>query len=438
MIAATDRYLAGIAFLCGISVTLGSKSAIVVVLVLAVVSSAYAFATRLPLQFPRLGINGWSALLSWLAFAFFAGLSSLWSLAPAASLSAGANLVVLITAIAVLMVLWGSLSPAVSTLLGGWFAIGIAIGITVLLVDVATSNTVVTWLLRYFDVTGKGAISMTQRLDGHVIGVAPDILNWSIAGMNILVWPSLLLIATLADGKWGALLSAGLVTIAVVTTIGSQHETSILALIVGLILFVLARLSARVAIRLLATGVVAATMLVLPLMQYAHDGLALHRAPSIPPSLQHRFIIWNKTAEHVALQRWNGIGANATKTWSAAMAKSLEVPNEWPAVSSHAHNYFLQVWFELGFAGALLLCCAAVASVLTIGRLSPPARPYAAATAAVSITMCSATWSVWHMWLPAVIGLAGCVLALASRLVLARQNGMEVPGFSSIALPRRV
>lgn len=443
MISAIDRALAFGAFLFGVAVPIGSKSAIVVLILLAIVSAIHAYLSKNWPTGARAELARLHPLHWWMGFAALTGASSLWSISANASLTAAANTALLVVAIGLLLLLWRVLPPAVCLLAAGWYVMGSLIGNSTILIDVMSGNAVTRWLLHNFDFTGQGAATMTARVDGKVVAVWPDILNWSIAGINILLWPALLLITLVWNGYWRAAWIAVFATIVAVATMNSQHETSKVAILVGAIVFAIALWSRRSAIKLLTVGVVAMTVLVVPTLNYAYTGLALHRAPWVQHSLQERIVIWNNTAEQISNNFWLGIGANGTKYWNLA-AKSRppghNVEDKQLSVSSHSHNYFLQVWFELGLAGALALCGAALSSLLAIGRLSARVQPFATAVAAVSLTECSSTWSVWHVWLPAAIGLAVCLLLLADRIVTAEQPGdqpgSKLPRFASIWLPR--
>lgn len=203
-------------------------------------------------------------------------------------------------------------------------------------------------------------------------------------------------------------------------------------------MFALTRYSRRTALGLLALGFTAAIVLVLPVLSYAHTTLRLYHAPWVPRTLQARFVIWNYTVESARANPFFGIGAHGTKYWRVRAAPPPMAKDHWqpPTVDNHAHNFFLQVWFELGALGSLLFALAGLATLSTVARMNAHAQPYAAAAAGVAITVCSATWNLWHLWLVATLGIGMALLALGNGLATSSRIGTV--SFREVWLPARL
>ena len=71
----------------------------------------------------------------------------------------------------------------------------------------------------------------------------------------------------------------------------------------------------------------------------------------------------------------------------------------------HAHNLFLQTWYELGLIGAILLALAGAAIALRMLRLPKDIQPFAAASFAAFFGIAAFAWSIWQTWFMCAIGL---------------------------------
>lgn len=374
-------------------------------------------------------------MASWLAFALLASASALWSLKPEASFTAGLNLTLVVVSIGTLAALLPRLPASVRVLVGGWTILGFLTGLLITLGDILSGHSLMAWLLQLFDLTGQGGHTWVRRTHGTIVKIAPEFSNWNIAGANVLLWPVLLLMSVVQGGRWWKALTIACIVLVAGMTFSSVHETSVVALGVGGAMFIVARLSRRVAIATLILGFATATALAVPVLTHTHSTLRLHHAAWVPQTLQARFVIWNHTAENVRHAPLIGIGAHCTKYWRLSAAIPRQKTDHWqiPTVDNHAHNFFLQIWFELGALGALVFGIAGIVSLRSLARMKAVAQPFAMATTAVGLTLCSATWNLWHLWLIAAFGIAVTLLALGNAIA------GETPGvsFREVWLPKR-
>src|SRR5262249_14853478 len=94
------------------------------------------------------------------------------------------------------------------------------------------------------------------------------------------------------------------------------------------------------------------------------------------------------------------------------------------AAGWHAHDLFLQTWYELGVAGVVLIALAGAAVVLQTSLLPSAARPYAAATFTFFMGIAAFAWDMWQTWLIFAVVLTLLYLtAAATNLERSNQNG---------------
>lgn len=432
-----DRALALVALFVIGSVCVGAKSAILSGLFLTIASVVHAIAAGMrPGDVPtRWFVRG--PIVHWVAFGIFATCSAVWALSARASVEAGVDLVFVVLTVGTLVLIWSRLGERTATLISGWTAIGFVISLAISYGDLVGGNVLTAWFLEHFDVTGRGGATWVRRNAGSIVAIAPELWNWNVAGANLLLWPMLLLMTLVGDGRfWKAmLLVCSLLAVAV--TLQSVHATSLIALGVGAVLFVLAKSYPRTAVGLVMTGFVVSAVAVAPLVTYAHSTLRLHHATWVPRTLQARFVIWNHTAEQIPQAPLIGIGANSTKYWRLRNEIARKRTGHWQdsTVNNHAHNYFLQAWFELGALGALLFTAAGLSTLKLISSMQSRAQPFAVATAGTAMTMFSATWNLWHLWLVAAVGIGMAFLTLGNTLAAQRLDRRVL--FHQLWLPER-
>ncbi len=81
----------------------------------------------------------------------------------------------------------------------------------------------------------------------------------------------------------------------------------------------------------------------------------------------------------------------------------------------HAHDLFLQTWYELGVVGAILLALAGAAIALRMLRLPNDIQPFAAASFAAFFGIAAFAWSMWQTWFMCAVGLLIVYVCIAAR-----------------------
>src|SRR5262249_18431019 len=148
--------------------------------------------------------------------------------------------------------------------------------------------------------------------------------NRNVALLNLMLWPALLVLAKRVVDWRTALLPIGLFALVALTSIGSDHQTSVVALAASSAIFLIYRLSPRSARVLVILGWVAPVLLVRPAVLIAHDQ-GLHNASWLQHSARARIILWAYTAQKMSKAPILGVGAQTTRAESEA-GRPAEVP----------------------------------------------------------------------------------------------------------------
>ncbi len=278
-----------------------------------------------------------------------------------------------------------------------------------------------------------GSLKGFVNCGGEIVRIAPGELNANIAVMVLALWPALLCVATQLRGtelggwcRWAG--PAALLAAVAAATFLSEHDSSKAALVVSVLVFALATLWPNLTRRALWLGWCLAFALVIPLALAAYKA-ELHKATWLPFSAQARVTLWAYTAEHVPSAPLLGIGASSTRKLDQApenrekhwKAKQKTEGFGWRA-GAHAHNAFLQTWYELGAAGVILFMAAGASLVMSLRRLPPPTQRYALAQFAAFFAIVAFGWGMWQAWLLALAGLSALYIALAGNFSRAAQE----------------
>jgi O-antigen ligase len=209
----------------------------------------------------------------------------------------------------------------------------------------------------------------------------------------------------------------------------SEHDSSQVGLIASLLIFALTWVRPSAVARGLALAWCLGFVLVIPLDFLAFKA-DLHKADWLPKSARARIIIWEYTAERVLDNPWLGIGADSTP---AVKAKAVDAPDKPEGfvfrrtTGQHAHNLFLQSWYELGLFGTILAAVAGAAAALRILLLPPAAQPYGAACFTLFAVIAAFAWGMWQVWLVCAIGLLPLYLLMPAALLRGSREGDAAP-----------
>ncbi len=253
------------------------------------------------------------------------------------------------------------------------------------------------------------------------------------AGITVLVmmtWPALAAAGAL-PGRRGPVAAAGLGLVVALVALLGESGSSVLALAGGLLLAGATALAPRLVPRLVGTGL-AVIILAMPW----GVGAVLDQTP-VPPvaqyggnSAQHRLYIWDYTAGKIAERPLHGYGIEAARTLDKTphprlfFMKGRWWEKEVPLMTLHPHNMALQIWLELGVAGAVLAATAAALLGWRLGRGDLPRSWAAWGTAMVGAAAIFGFvgYGIWQGWLLCAFATSAALLRGALGALLDRND----------------
>jgi hypothetical protein len=360
-----------------------------------------------------------SALIAVLLAALFAVLSVIWAADRSAAFAESSLLIVVILASLAATKALTALDEQQVRRAAIGFAIGAFLGALFVLIELLTDGALTRTAMNLITVLqperAKHHLVMVQ---GRVLEINLSLLNRNVALVMFHLWPALLVLRVVERGRRAIALIGLFFLATAIPVIISEHQSSQFALVVSLIIFPLGWFWRRETILALAAFWCVAFVLVLPLDFLAFKA-NLHMAPWLPSSARARVILWEYTAERVFDHAWLGIGAASTPALKEprAMAerpKGFVLPR---TTGQHAHDLFLQTWYELGAIGVILTAVAGAAVALRLLRLPFEAQPFAAASFATFVAMAAFSWGIWQEWLMCAVALLWIYLTLAKGLL---------------------
>jgi O-antigen ligase len=258
--------------------------------------------------------------------------------------------------------------------------------------------------------------------NGKYLSLPPHLLNHRFAALAFLLWPAVLAAIALADDtrKRATLLLALVPTVAVIFI--SHHATSKVAVLGGAAMFALSRYAPRIGMRALGATWIFACVAIVPLV-FAIYATQAHTNEQLFWSARHRIVIWEYTAEKIAEAPILGAGVSSARGFdkleegTRTFEPGTKIPRE---TNLHAHNAYLQVWFETGAVGAALLLCIGLLLLGAIARAPAHVQPLLMATFTTHALVAAFGFSVWAPWVLASFALAA--IFVSPSVALARRH----------------
>jgi len=341
-----------------------------------------------------------------------------WALDQAAALSKTAGVAVIAAVAAVSFAGIGELDGVAARRAAKIFLMGAAVGAVFVAIEFATGQSITRALFNIVPILRPEDGKDVAVDGGRVVKIARYELNRNIAVLVLLLWPAL---AVLLQGqeRWRIWLAAAAVALTGLLAFSSEHESSMIAISVGVAVLLAGMLGRRLVGRALTVAWCLAFLLIVPASLLAYQKAELHHAAWLPTTAQARIIIWGYTAEQVVKNLVLGIGVRSTRVLDTALLPSAEraegdVFARRPG--RHAHNLFLQSWFELGLIGVVLVMGFGVLILRRLANLSHELQPFAYALFGTFMAIASFAWGMWQTWLLAAYALSALYFALAVRL----------------------
>jgi O-antigen ligase len=148
-----------------------------------------------------------------------------------------------------------------------------------------------------------------------------------------------------------------------------------------------------------------------------------YRAAWLPESARHRIVIWRYTSEQIAKAPFLGAGIATARAMNEAVeeagdAGARRVPGTrfHLSTSLHSHNAYLQVWYEAGAMGMLLMLGLGLIVLRALTRTPAQAQPYLVATFAACALLAASAYSIWAPWFMASLAMASLFAVLGAAL----------------------
>jgi O-antigen ligase len=364
-----------------------------------------------------------TALIAVLVTTLYATLTTIWAADPIAALAESS------LALAVALATFAACSALDA--LDRWqlrrvalaFTTGAFLGALFLLIELLTHGAITRMTVNLITVLQPHRAKHLVITDGEVTKINLSLLDRNVAVVMFQLWPGLLILRTIERGPRAVALMVLYFLAVTIPVMISEHDSSQVALVGSALIFPLAGLWRRATVRALAVLWCAGFLLVLP-AAFAAFKANLHMATWLPDSFRARVILWEYTAEHVLDHPWLGIGAASTPALKQPRA-IVEQPTGFiipRTTGQHAHDLFLQTWYELGIVGVILIAFAGVAVTLRILLLPAEAQAFAAATFTTFAAVAAFSWGMWQEWLICAVGLMVIYLMLGARLSMANAD----------------
>jgi O-antigen ligase len=369
-----------------------------------------------------------AALFALLAVSAYAGLSAIWAADPEAALSKcglllATTLVVFAASAAIPTLDAGQVRRASQAFIAGAFC---AAGFVA--IELFSDGAITRAAMNTFPAFRPERAKHVTIHHDKVTKINLSEFNQDIAILALLLWPGLLALKVL-DGPRRKLLTVLFFLALAVPIAISEHDSSQVGLVASLLILVLAWMNPRAVVRGLAIAWCLGFALVIPLDFLAFKA-DLHQAKWLPMSARARIIIWEYTAERVLEKPFLGIGADSTPAMMTKPKNPADKPKGFVirrTTGQHAHNLFLQSWYELGVLGVILAAIAGAAVALRILLLPAAAQAYGAACFTMVAVIAAFAWGMWQIWLICAVGLLPLYLLMPAALLRPSADGESVP-----------
>ncbi len=363
-----------------------------------------------------------------LALALLAALSAIWAPKAGVAIVKGIALAGVSMAVALGAGLLASPQPDRRSTLASGLGIGLGLGLLFVAINALTDDYLTRWVLWHLPGHGGKLVGKHVRLGADFVqSVSESVSNRPMAVATLLAIPGWLVVRNHASPALSRIYLACFAAFAIAVLIGGTHQSSQLALACGVSAYLLARANRGLAIRLLAVAWCVA-ILAMPLVAAALARADVHNASWLFTSARARVIIWGLTAQKIAERPLLGHGVVATETIQKNNPKPEWRPGDYypQSTARHAHNAYLQIWFELGAAGALLFCAFGLAVLDRVRWIARDDQPEVIAALALVATMIATSYGLWQLWIQSAIAIAAILLIVAQgRRTLAPNLGAE-------------
>jgi len=350
-----------------------------------------------------------------LCFLGYMAASALWAHRPEATLAKTAHIFVLALVFALAWNAFGRLTRYDAWLMSRGALHAAALAALYLAAELLTGGGVKAFVI---NTTGLIPHQQSHLLDetGSVAAIKIHFLNRNMAAL-VLLLPALFAAALvwLHHAPVMRRFVLGLIAVTAALLVSqSNSETGKLAFAVGVLAALVAYASLSWARWLSVAAWSAVCLLILPLVWLVFaPGSAF--VEQLPRTARDRTVIWTHTAKRTLEQPLIGVGANQTRYVPRLDPATVPYKQFQPRLSYHAHNVFLQTWFELGAIGALALLALGIAAFAPVFSMTGPVAILSIALSGVAVMVAFSGYGMWQAWLITMLFFAVLFLRVFSR-----------------------
>jgi O-antigen ligase len=130
-------------------------------------------------------------------------------------------------------------------------------------------------------------------------------------------------------------------------------------------------------------------------------------------------VIWRQTAAQIPEAPILGAGMGAARAFHGGQGATAPlVPGTGFQLSTslHSHNAYLQVWYEAGLVGAVLMLGLGLTVLAGLRAFPVTVQPYLAATFVGGALLMATAYSIWAPWFMGALAMTAIFAALGAIL----------------------
>ena len=344
-----------------------------------------------------------------LAFAAYVLTSSLWSGSPQTALGKGLLVILLILSVRFARLLFDLTTPLQLHRSARGIMAGLLIGLIFPVIEYLTDHSILSFVAGVFPGLVSTVGETTQIPDYHN--------NANMTAIILFFWPTLLVAGSWKNKQTKSLFTVVLLAAILLLLFWTHSATAQAAFVLGCVAFGFARFAqAKVDLiaRILWTMIVVG---IIPIIMAVHF-VGVQNLANLPFSFRDRIHIWNYTAHQTLKNPLLGIGVRTSRKDYSERKPDFVPTKPGQTIDRpgwHSHNMFLQTWYNLGAAGALLLLIAGLFILSAIRNQSLHFRPFAYATFASVCLVAAVGYGMWQSWLLSCFAWSTVFLMIGQR-----------------------
>lgn len=331
-----------------------------------------------------------------LGFGLLAFASTLWAPEPHRTAADSAQFLGLVTVLVLFLAAIEEAGPRLRARMKRVLAAAFVVAAILLLVQIAGG-----FLIKW-EVAGKeyGTVGALYKL------------NVSTAGLIIVLWPVLFLLASGGGVARRAAAGAAVILVAAAAFLGIGLAPKVV-LPVAAAAFLVAVWRPRSCAVLVAAGVIAATVAVLVLPGPVYRSDRFTEIQWLDRSSKYRIDIWDLAVRWAHERPVLGYGANASRA-IPPLAEKSKTHGRVRRIPLYPHNVMVQTVLELGFVGLALAVGICLLMIRAASRLPPPLPAYALAAFVAAAGIWFIGYPLWRSAWLSWLGFAALTVLLAA------------------------